>query len=96
MIDLHAHLLPSVDDGSANIEESLKLLDVFEQEPLPSDSKLYDMDNVLIIPHKGGPTKDMYRHLTTGILGEMADFLLEGKEPVSTISKSRAFSMSFT
>ena len=28
MIDLHAHLLPSADDGSANIEESLKLLEM--------------------------------------------------------------------
>ena len=28
MIDLHAHLLPSVDDGSANMEESLKLLEM--------------------------------------------------------------------
>lgn len=71
-------------------------LDVFEKEPLPKDSKLYDMDNVLIMPHKGGPTKDMYRHLTTGILMEMAEFLLNGKEPVSLIPKERAFSMSFT
>jgi len=70
-------------------------LDVFEEEPLPSDSRFYDMDNVLVIPHKGGPTKDMYRHLTTGILGEMVDFLLNGKEPDSLISKDRAFSMSF-
>lgn len=32
------------------------ILDVFEQEPLPSDSPLWKIDNVLITPHISGPS----------------------------------------
>src|SRR5208282_2686032 len=32
-------------------------LDVFEQEPLPSDSELWDMENVIITPHIAGDSK---------------------------------------
>jgi len=32
-------------------------LDVFAQEPLPPDSELWDMDNVLITPHAAGGTQ---------------------------------------
>ncbi|QRN82573.1 hypothetical protein JR338_09085 [Chloroflexota bacterium] len=30
------------------------MLDVFEQEPLPADSPLWDMENVIISPHVSG------------------------------------------
>jgi len=71
-------------------------LDVFEVEPLPGESKLYDFENVLIIPHRAGPTQDMYRTLTSGILDEVTDYLLSGKAPKSELSKERAMSMSFS
>jgi phosphoglycerate dehydrogenase-like enzyme len=31
-------------------------LDVFEKEPLPSDSELWSLDNVLVTPHISGGT----------------------------------------
>jgi phosphoglycerate dehydrogenase-like enzyme len=38
-------------------------LDVFEQEPLPSDSPLWDLENLLITPHTAGLTEKLWwRH----------------------------------
>jgi len=36
-------------------------LDVFEEEPLPADSPLWDMEEVLVTPHRSGSTRDYYR-----------------------------------
>ncbi|MDR7549486.1 MAG: D-2-hydroxyacid dehydrogenase [Armatimonadota bacterium] len=35
-------------------------LDVFEREPLPSDSPLYDMENVIITPHVSGASRTYF------------------------------------
>ena len=38
-------------------------LDVFDQEPLPPESPLWDLDNLLITPHTGGMTEKLWeRH----------------------------------
>lgn len=42
IIDMHSHILPGIDDGSRNIEESLKLLDAFAER---------DIDIVVATPH---------------------------------------------
>ena len=40
-------------------------LDVFEQEPLPSESPLWDLENLLITPHTAGLTEKLWqRHYT--------------------------------
>ncbi len=40
-------------------------LDVFEKEPLPPDSPLWDLDNLLITPHTAGMTDKLWeRHYT--------------------------------
>ncbi len=36
-------------------------LDVFEEEPLPKSSELWNLDNVIITPHIGGAMPDYYR-----------------------------------
>ena len=37
-------------------------LDVFETEPLPADSPLWDMDHVIVTPHIAGPSFGSNRH----------------------------------
>lgn len=32
MIDFHSHILPGIDDGSASVEESLKLLEMLAEQ----------------------------------------------------------------
>jgi len=42
-------------------------LDVYEEEPLPSDSPLRGLENCLLFPHQGGPTPD--RRIDMGRFG---------------------------
>jgi len=69
----------SIIDEEAMIEEletgRIKAaLDVFEVEPLPVDSKLRSLSNVLLIPHMAGPTIDRRRYCTNGVLDDVERF----------------------
>ncbi|NIS72263.1 MAG: hydroxyacid dehydrogenase [Proteobacteria bacterium] len=46
-------------------------LDVFQQEPLPSDSPLLQLDNVVLVPHIGGASLDVERHQTDIVVGDL-------------------------
>lgn len=47
------------------------VLDVFEVEPLPMDSGLRNLDNVIIVPHNGGPTIDVRELVTLGLIDDV-------------------------
>lgn len=59
---------PLIDEGA--LIEALRerkiggaALDVFDQEPLPDDSPLWDLENLLIMPHTAGMTEKLWeRH----------------------------------
>ena len=50
------------------------MLDVFEQEPLPSDSPLRSLANVCTIPHMGGPTLDRREYIAKALIEEAEQF----------------------
>ncbi len=49
-------------------------LDVYEIEPLPKESRLRGLPNVILIPHMGGPTIDRRKSCTNGILDDIERF----------------------
>ena len=61
-------------------------LDVFEQEPLPKDSPLIGMENVLLAPHGLAWTDDLYRGLGVEVC-ENALTVLRGEVPQYTVNK---------
>ena len=54
------------------------ILDVYHQEPLPEDSQLRRMPNVLLFPHMAGPTFDMREKVTLRLAADIKA-ILEGR-----------------
>ena len=50
-------------------------LDVFRQEPLPPDSPLWELDNVLITPHIGGTSQRFWDRQTELMIRNIGNFL---------------------
>lgn len=57
---------------------SFAALDVFEEEPLPVDSPLWSMDNVLITPHISGLTPDFKAKLLRIFTQNLKQYLQDG------------------
>jgi phosphoglycerate dehydrogenase-like enzyme len=62
------------------------VLDVFEEEPLPTDHPLAQMDNVILAPHAMAWTDDMYRGNGVGAC-ENVLAVLQGEVPKHTVNK---------
>lgn len=65
-------------------------LDVFEKEPLPADSPLWKMDNVLITPHVSGFTP-AYDDRVTDIFVENLRRYLAGEPLLNVVNRERGY-----
>jgi len=61
-------------------------LDVFVQQPLPSDSPLYGMENVLLSPHMAGVTDDSLRAMGRSV-ARQARQILQGQLPEHLVNR---------
>ncbi|KRN71890.1 glyoxylate reductase [Lentilactobacillus parabuchneri] len=55
-------------------------LDVFDEEPLPLDSELFKLDNVLLTPHIGSSTVESFSRMATDAASEVVR-VLSGQAP---------------
>ncbi len=65
-------------------------LDVTETEPLPDDSPLWDMDNVIITPHAAGGSQHRIRRITEFFLDNLERYL-KGEELKNVVDKKLGF-----
>lgn len=61
------------------------VLDVFWQEPLPSDSKWRKLDNVILTPHIGAATYEAHKKASLTAAMDVVR-VLKGKKPVNSIT----------
>ncbi len=65
-------------------------LDVLEKEPLPSDSPLWDMENVLITPHIGSVTPRLWER-QYALISENVRRFLAGEPLLGVVDKQKGY-----
>jgi phosphoglycerate dehydrogenase-like enzyme len=65
-------------------------LDVFEKEPLPPDSPLWDLDNLLITPHTAGMTEKLWER-QYALFSENLRRYLSGQPLVALVNKQSGY-----
>jgi phosphoglycerate dehydrogenase-like enzyme len=60
-------------------------LDVFDQEPLPAGSPLFELPNVILTPHIGGATTEVVDRHSAMLVAGVEDWL-DGRTPRSTVN----------
>jgi phosphoglycerate dehydrogenase-like enzyme len=65
-------------------------LDVFEKEPLPQDSPLWDMENVLITPHTAGLTNKLWERQYM-VFSENLKRFLNGQPLLAVVDKHKGY-----
>lgn len=64
-------------------------LDVFEEEPLPMSSKLFQFDNVLLTPHIGSSTVESFSRMAVDAASEVVR-VLDGEKPKWPVNQPRS------
>ena len=70
------------------------VLDVYEKEPPAPDCPLYDLPNVMMMPHMGGPTIDLRAFITETLLREADGYLRADLPTPSEITRKMSLTMS--
>lgn len=65
-------------------------LDVFEEEPLPETSPLWDLDNVILTPHVAGVTP-LYYQRTAALFADNLDRFLAGEPLANRYDPARGY-----
>lgn len=65
-------------------------LDVFDAEPLPPDSPLWDLKNVMITPHISGMTDNLWKK-TARLFCENAIRFKAGRRMMGTVNKAKGY-----
>ena len=69
------------------------VLDVYEKEPPEESCPLFDLPNVMMLPHMAGPTVDLRTLITREMLLEGAGYIDHGRPLVHEITRDMAATM---